>query len=93
MKNSHILFRIQAIFWILMLVFTISQVSITLFGKQFYLVIIYNIILLPIVEIITWPAANLTSSRLWRNYFIGFRWVGWIFWLLSLFFAWALTQI
>ena len=69
MKNPYVLFRIQAVFWVILLVSVLSQSSITLFGKQKNLAIILGVVLLPIVEIITWPAAKLAPSRPWRNFF------------------------
>ena len=93
MKKPHVLFRIQYIFWLLVMVSALSQMSVKLFGKQILLVVILSIVLLPIVEIITWPAAKFASSKSWRNYFIFFRWAGWAFWAVNLFAAWALVQI
>ena len=93
MKNPYNLFRIQAAFWVLLLISILSQKSATLFGKQIFLAEILSVILLPVVEAITWPAAKLAPSRLWRNYFLGFRWIGWTFWLLNLFFVWVSIQI
>jgi hypothetical protein len=93
MKNPYVLFRIQAVFWVILLVSVLSQSSITLFGKQIFLAVILGVVLLPIVEIITWPAAKLAPSRPWRNYFLGFRWIGWTLWILNLFFAWSLIKI
>jgi hypothetical protein len=93
MKNPHVLFRIQVIFWLLVMVSALSQMSVTMFGKQIFLVTILSIVLLPVVEIVTWPAAELAPSRSWRNYFLVFRWAGWMFWIVCLFVLWVLVKI
>jgi hypothetical protein len=91
MKRAYCLIGAHAVVWVILVSFALSEMSMTLFGKQARCAVLLSVLLFPIVLLLSWPTVReLHESRV-RRYLVAFQMMGALFWILNLYLFWVFT--
>jgi hypothetical protein len=90
--NKHwILFILHLVFWFALagMAAVDFDLSVTIANRSIPVMALLIVILMPVLLAFSWRAAKDARSSALRNYFIGFRWLGSMFLVLTLWLTWA----
>jgi len=95
MKNRWVLFGCHVVFWLALVSAASFNASpmVTVFGKQLPVESLFVMLAVPVLLVCSWQAGRDAPSRWLKNYFVGFRWLGSMFWILALCLTWRCLRV
>jgi hypothetical protein len=76
MKQIHFFIYLHILFWVGVVVLSVFNYSIAVFGIPIPIVLFFWTFSLPVLLKMTWSVPGESQSKLIKNYSFAFRWVG-----------------
>ena|SRR5579859_3925396 len=88
MKKHYVICGFHLLFLLAIGILASTDLNVEIFGEKISVLFPMIAVLLPLLLVVSWRAANDAPTPPLRNYLIGFRWLGTMFWLCTLIATW-----